>query len=127
MKSKLSIIEIICDLDHTLYYHSYLTKILFKISSFFHKSALKTLSINSNIFNKIKNKNILILTGRDDIYDKKIIIKKLQDDKITFDEIIMCPRKKLINNWKRDIVKEKLKINKNLEWYDDEKDTIMSD
>lgn len=127
MRSKLSIIEVICDLDHTLYYHSYSTKILFKISSFFHKSALKTLSINSNIFNKIKNKNILILTGRDDIYDKNVIIKKLQDDNITFDEIIMCPRKKLINNWKRDIVKEKLKNNKNLEWYDDEKGTIMSD
>ena len=121
MKESVIDIDVVCDLDHTLFRHSFLTKIFFTISSIFHRLALKNVDMDHSIFNAIHGKRVLILTGRDKDHDRKIIEKKLKKYDVKYTELMMCPRNELFLDWKLRELNKLKEHNPNLVWYDDEK------
>ena len=114
-------IEVVCDLDHTLYRHPTITRVLFKISSFFHKLALKFVVIDKSVLKQIKGKKVVIMTGRDAVHDKKTITRNLERDGIHYEQLRMCPRFDLVLNWKIDFINKMKEKNQKLVWLDDDK------
>lgn len=112
---------LVVDLDNTLFLHTFWTRFFFRISKFFHRLALISETLNRSLAESLRNKRVVILSGRNLEEEKDLFEQKLNKHNIKYDEIILCPRTKVTMDWKR---KELEKIKEkygNYFWMDDMK------
>lgn len=122
MKDEISTVDVlIVDLDDTLFIQSFWTRLFFGISKFWHRLALRSETLNKSLAKDIANRKVVILTGRNLEGEKELLERKLKKYKVKYEEIILCPRTKILMDWKR---KQLEKINKKYGtyfWIDDMK------
>ena len=112
---------LIVDLDDTLFIQSFWTRLFFRISKFWHKMALKCETLNRSLAEDIRNRKVVILSGRNLEEDKELLEAKLRKYKIKYDEIILCPRTKILIDWKRKQLEKIEKRYGTYLWIDDMK------
>lgn len=112
---------LVVDLDDTLFIQSFWTRLFFGISKFWHRLALRSETLNKSLAKDVANRRVVILTGRNLEGEKELLERKLKKYKVKYEEIILCPRTKILMDWKR---KQLEKINKKYGtyfWIDDMK------
>jgi len=110
---------LIVDLDDTLFIQSFWTRFFFRISKFWHKMALKCETLNQTLAEDIRNQKVVILSTRNLEGDKELLEAKLKKCKIKYDEIILCPRAKILMDWKRRQLEQISKKHGSYYWIDD--------
>lgn len=120
MKNEIASADVlIVDLDDTLFIQSFWTRLFFRISKFWHKMALKCETLNRSLAEDIRNRKVVILSGRNLEGDKQLLEAKLKKYKIKYDEIILCPRTKILMDWKRKQLAKISKKHGSYYWIDD--------
>ena len=112
---------IVVDLDDTLFIQSFWTRLFFRISKFWHRLALRSETLNKSLAEDIRNRKVVILSGRNLEGDKELLEEKLKKFKIKYDEIILCPRTKIAMDWKRKQLEKISKKHGSYYWIDDMK------
>ena len=110
---------IVVDLDDTLFIQSFWTRLFFRISKFWHRLALRSETLNKSLAEDIRNRKVVILSGRNLEGDKELLEAKLKKFKIKYDEIILCPRTKIAMDWKRKQLEKISKKHGSYYWIDD--------
>lgn len=112
---------LVVDLDDTLLLHSFWTRLFFRISKFWHNLALKSEVLNKELAADIHARKVVILTSRNLDGDRVVLEKKLKNFGIKYEEILLCPRNKVMMGWKRqELEKIERKYGKYV-WFDDMK------
>lgn len=112
--------KIIVDLDGTLFLHTDYSKYLMKKSQELYELSLFKMDLNKELVKKLKGKEVFILTGRNEKYFNDATKEQLRDSGIKYKSIIICPKDRLVMNWKKEIVNHLKNKFKNVEWFDDE-------
>ena len=119
MKNNISADIIVVDLDDTLFIVSFWTHLLIKISKSLFRLGLKCEKLNRGLVDNIRNKKVIILSGRNSRWEKEISEKQLKRHNIRYEDLILCPRTEVIMDWKMKELKKIKKKYSNYFWIDD--------
>ena len=121
MKGDTSFDVLVVDFDQTLFLHSFWTRLFFRVSKLFHILALRYEKLNKCLAEDIRNYRVVILTGRNRAWEKDLLKEQLRKHQVEYEEIILCPRMKVIMDWKRRELEEIEKKYGSYYWIDDMK------
>ena len=110
--------KIIIDMDDTLFLSTDKSKALMKMSQYYYSLSLTQMVPNKEVLKKMKGKEVIILTGRNEKYFDEDTRKQLEGIKVK--SIITCPKDRLVMEWKKDIVKHLKTKFPGTEWIDNE-------
>ncbi len=108
----------VVDIDDTLFLGGRISFFLWHISLFIQRIGRKLQRVNSTLLLQLEGyERVIVLTGRD---EKEVQFTKgqLRRAGVKFDSLICCPRKKLINEWKAQIVGD-ISHREKVVWFDD--------
>ena len=113
----------VLDLDDTLFKVTKTSRFFFKLANRIFLLGFRFEKVNKGLLKEVRDKRVIILTGRADDWMKKITFKQLKKNGncvIFNDRIIMCPRGELYMNWKKEQVEKLKKEFPDLIWRDDD-------
>jgi hypothetical protein len=112
---------IVVDVDDTLALTPRVSRLLWFLSSLLQTIARRLQKVNVGLVKLLDEyEKVIILTGRD-VADCESTKRQLMMMRVHFDEIICCPKAKLVHRWKASLVHELAEKHPgDVSWVDDE-------
>ena len=109
------------DLDETLFPYNLLTRLLLWLSKALYKLAILLETVDIGILAKLERYSIrMVLSARANDWARNITLAQLQVWGIKVDRVILCPRKQLYDNWKRNTISSLREKYDSVEWIDND-------
>jgi len=110
---------IVVDLDDTLFRGNILSCFLLWLSKLVYKIGILIQSVDVNVSSRLRQySKRIVLSGRANDWARNLTLMQLAINNIGVDEVILCPRAKLYDDWKRKKITELQQQHGSLDWID---------